>query len=59
MAPKTQLELFKKASLKLNGWKAVCPVTGIIISLSLLIYQGPKALIYSAIWLAIGSIFYI
>jgi APA family basic amino acid/polyamine antiporter len=59
MAPKTQPDLFKNAPLKLSGWKAVCPVAGIIISASLLIYQGPKALIYSAVWLAIGSIFYV
>ena len=58
MAPKTQPELFGNAPLKLNGWKAIFPVLGIIISAALLIYQGPKALIYSAIWLAIGSVFY-
>jgi len=58
MAPKTQSEFFQKAPLKLNGWKAIVPVAGIIISGSLLVYQGPKALLYSAIWLAIGSIFY-
>lgn len=58
MAPRTQSELFEKAPLKLNGWKAIAPVAGIIISGALLIYQGPKALLYSAIWLAIGSIFY-
>ena len=58
MAPKTQPELFGNAPLKLNGWKVIFPVLGIIISAALLIYQGPKALIYSAIWLAIGSVFY-
>ena len=58
MAPKTQPELFEKAPLKLNGAKAILPIAGIIISFALLIYQGPKALLYSAIWLAIGSIFY-
>ena len=58
MAPKTQSEFFQKAPFKLNGWKAIVPVAGIIISVSLLVYQGPKALLYSAIWLAIGSIFY-
>jgi amino acid transporter len=58
MAPKTQPELFENARFKLNGWKAIFPVAGIIISVALLIYQGPKALLYSAIWLAIGSIFY-
>ncbi|MBW1973056.1 MAG: amino acid permease-associated protein [Deltaproteobacteria bacterium] len=58
MAPKTQPELFKNAPMKLNGWKAIFPIAGIIISVALLIYQGPKALIYSAVWLAIGSIFY-
>ena len=58
MAPKTQPELFGNAPLKLNGWKVIFPVFGIIISVALLIYQGPKALIYSAIWLAIGSVFY-
>ena len=26
--------------------------------MALLMYQGPKALLYSAIWLAIGSVFY-
>ena len=58
MAPKTHLEIYQNAPLKLNGWKAIFPIAGIIISVALLIYQGPKALIYSAIWLAIGSIFY-
>ncbi|MBA7675959.1 hypothetical protein ES703_84198 [subsurface metagenome] len=58
MAPKTQSELFEKAPFKLNGWKAIVPVAGIIISVALLVYQGPKALLYSAIWLAVGSIFY-
>jgi APA family basic amino acid/polyamine antiporter len=59
MAPKTQPELYQNARFKLNGWKAIFPVAGIIISVALLVYQGPKALIYSAIWLAIGSIFYL
>ena len=58
MAPKKQPELFNNAPLKLNKWKAVFPVAGIVISIALLIYQGPKALLYSAIWMAIGSIFY-
>jgi APA family basic amino acid/polyamine antiporter len=58
MAPKTQPELYQNARFKLNGWKAVFPVLGILISAALLIYQGPKALIYSAIWLAVGSVFY-
>ena len=59
MAPKTQPELFAKAPLKLNGWKAVFPWAGIIISVSLLVYQGPKALIYTVVWLAIGSLVYL
>jgi APA family basic amino acid/polyamine antiporter len=58
MAPKTQPELFAKAPLKLTGGKTILPIAGIIISAALLIYQGPKALLYSAIWLAIGSVFY-
>ncbi len=58
MAPKTQSELYQKAPMKLSGWKAIVPVGGIIISVALLVYQGPKALLYSAIWLAIGSVFY-
>jgi APA family basic amino acid/polyamine antiporter len=58
MAPRTQSELFEKAPMKLSGWKAIVPVAGIIISVYFLILQGPKALIYAAIWMAIGSIFY-
>ena len=58
MAPRTQPELFANAPMKLNGWKAVFPWLGIVVSVALLIYQGPKALLYAAIWLAIGSIFY-
>jgi len=59
MAPKTQPELYEKAPLKLDGWKAVVPWFGIIVSVGLLITQGPKALLYSLVWLAIGSVFYI
>ena len=58
MAPRTQPELYEKAPFKLNGWKTILPWLGILISVSLLIYQGPKALLYAAIWMAIGSIFY-
>jgi APA family basic amino acid/polyamine antiporter len=58
MAPRTQSDLYGKAPMKLSGWKAIVPVAGIIISVALLVYQGPKALLYSAIWLAIGSVFY-
>jgi len=58
MAPRTQPELFEKAPMKLNGWKAIFPVIGIIISVALLIYQGPKALLYAAVWMAIGTVFY-
>ena len=58
MAPRTQPELFEKAPMKLNGWKAIFPVIGIIVSVALLIYQGPKALLYAAVWMAIGSVFY-
>ena len=58
MAPKTQSDLYEKAPMKLRGWKAIVPVAGIVISVALLVYQGPKALLYSAIWLAIGSVFY-
>jgi len=59
MAPRTQPDLYEKAPLKLNGWKAVIPWFGIIVSVGLLITQGPKALLYSLVWLAIGSVFYI
>lgn len=58
MAPKTQPELYERSPFKLNGAKAVLPWMGIVISLGLLIYQGPKALLYAAVWMAIGSIFY-
>jgi APA family basic amino acid/polyamine antiporter len=58
MAPRTQSDLYGKAPMKLSGWKAIVPVAGIIISVALLVYQGPKALLYSAIWLALGSVFY-
>ncbi len=58
MAHRSQPELYDNAPMKLNGWKAIFPVAGIVISLSLLIAQGPRALIYSAVWMAIGSIFY-
>ncbi|MEA3222822.1 MAG: amino acid permease-associated protein, partial [Thermodesulfobacteriota bacterium] len=59
MVHKRQPELFEKAPMKLNGWKAIFPWAGIIISIGLLIYQGPKALLYAAVWLAIGTIFYV
>jgi amino acid transporter len=58
MVPKTQPDLYANAPMKLDGWKKIVPIAGIVISLGLLIYQGPKALIYSAVWLAIGSGFY-
>jgi len=47
-APRTQSDLYGKAPMKLSGWKAIVPVAGIIISVALLVYQGPKALLYSA-----------
>ncbi|MGC9325899.1 MAG: APC family permease [Desulfomonilia bacterium] len=58
MAPKTQPILYEKAPLKLNGWKAIFPWVGIIISVSLLLTQGWKALLYFVVWLAIGTVFY-
>jgi amino acid transporter len=58
MAPRRYPELFAAAPLKLNGWKVIFPVLGIIISLALLVAEGPKALLYAAVWMAIGTVFY-
>jgi len=51
-------EMYKKTPFKLNGWKMVVPIAGLIVSVILLIYQGGTALIYAAIWMAVGAVVY-
>lgn len=58
MLPKKWPKMYEKAKFKLNGWKLIVPIVGLISSGVLLVYQGWRALAYSAVWLLIGAIVY-
>ncbi|MEA1964364.1 MAG: APC family permease [Candidatus Aerophobetes bacterium] len=51
-------EMYEKTPFKLNGWKLIVPIIGLIISVILLVYQGWVALSYAAIWMIVGAIVY-
>ncbi len=58
MLPKKWPKMYADAKFKLNGWKLIVPVVGLLSSAVLLVYQGWIALTYSAIWLILGAIVY-
>jgi APA family basic amino acid/polyamine antiporter len=58
MLPKKWPKMYADAKFKLNGWKLIVPIVGILSSAVLLVYQGRVALTYSAIWLILGAIVY-
>ncbi|MCW3137726.1 MAG: amino acid permease [Methanophagales archaeon] len=58
LSPKKYPDLYKKLPKGFKGWFMIIPWAGLIVSIYLLILQGWKALLYAAIWMAIGAIVY-
>ncbi|MCD6122105.1 MAG: amino acid permease [Spirochaetales bacterium] len=59
IVPKKYPELYEKLpGFYKKKWFMILPVIGILVSLYLLYLQGWKALLYAAIWMAIGLIIY-
>lgn len=58
VAPKKYPDMYEKAGFKLNGWKVIFPVAGLIISIYLFVLQGATALLYFAVWMAVGLVVY-
>jgi len=58
MLPKKWPKMYEETKFKLNGWKLIVPIIGLLSSAILLVYQGWRALSYSAVWLIIGVIVY-
>jgi len=52
-------ELYRQMPKRFKGAFLIVPILGIIVSTYLLILQGWKALLFSAIWMAIGAIVYV
>jgi APA family basic amino acid/polyamine antiporter len=60
MAPRKYPELYGKLpGMYGKKWFMVFPVIGIIVSLYLLYLQGWRALLYFAIWMAVGLVIYL
>ena len=58
LSPKKYPDLYKKLPKGFKGWFMIIPWAGLIVSIYLLILQGWKALLYAAIWMAIGAVVY-
>lgn len=52
-------ELYKNMARGFRGAFIIIPIIGILVSGYLLILQGWKALLFAAIWMAIGAIVYL
>lgn len=56
---KRKPELYEKAPFKLKGaWIYVLPIIAIIVAATFIALQEPKAMLWSAVWLAAGAIWY-
>jgi APA family basic amino acid/polyamine antiporter len=51
-------DLYKNMPKRFKGAFLIIPVLGIVVSGYLLILQGWKALLFAAIWMAVGAIVY-
>jgi len=59
IAPKKYPELYEKLpGFYKKKWFMILPIIGLLVSLYLLYLQGWKALLYAALWMAIGLIIY-
>jgi APA family basic amino acid/polyamine antiporter len=57
--PKKFPDMYRETKFwKLDGWKLCIPIIGLGISIYFFILEGPVAIGYFAVWLAIGSIIY-
>lgn len=58
VAPTKAPEMYEKAGFKLNGWKKIFPIAGLLISVYLFVLQGTTAILYFCIWMLLGLIIY-
>jgi len=55
LLPRNKPELYEKAGLKLRGaWHYIVPIIAIVASIIFIALQEPMALLWTAVWMAIG-----
>ena len=59
LLPKNKPELYAKAPFKLKGaWNYILPIIAIVVSITFMALQEPMAMVWTAVWLAIGAAIY-
>jgi len=59
LLPKNKPELYAKAPFKLKGvWNYILPIIAIIVSIIFMALQEPLAMLWTLVWMAIGTVIY-
>ena len=59
LLPKNKPELYAKAPFKLKGvWNYILPIIAIIVSILFMALQEPLAMLWTLVWMAIGTVIY-
>ena len=59
LLPRNKPELYAKAPFKLKGvWNYILPIIAIVVSITFMALQEPMAMVWTAVWLAIGASIY-
>ena len=59
LLPKNKPELYAKAPFKLKGvWNYILPIISIIVSIIFMALQEPLAMVWTIVWMAIGTVIY-
>ena len=59
LLPRNKPELYAKAPFKLKGvWNYILPIIGIVVSIIFMALQEPMAMVWTIVWMAIGSAIY-
>jgi APA family basic amino acid/polyamine antiporter len=60
LLPRNRPELYAKAPFKLKGvWNYILPIIGIVVSITFMALQEPLAMVWTLVWMAIGTIIYL
>jgi TRAP-type uncharacterized transport system fused permease subunit len=60
LLPRNRPELYAKAPFKLKGvWNYILPIIAIVVSIVFMALQEPMAMVWTLVWMAIGTAIYL